>query len=184
MLMAIVPETSFPGKITPGNADYPYGKARDVTTPGDGTGTPWKQVLLNDLWGFFQGLLVASGISPSGVPDTVLVSDYLNAMRAIMGLTAASIRNVTTTGLMLKTDKIVVLDGTAANVDFTLLAANSGDARAILIQRSRADAGANTVRILPNGSDTIGLGAELELLPGESYRLVPDGTSDYLQFSA
>ena len=35
--MAINPETQYPGKIAPSTPDYPYGAARNITTPGDGT---------------------------------------------------------------------------------------------------------------------------------------------------
>lgn len=82
--MALDPSTEFPGKITAPDANYPYGSARDITVPGDGTGTPWLAVLVNDIFGFQQALLTeADGIVPSGSPDTVLASDYLNAVNII-----------------------------------------------------------------------------------------------------
>tara|TARA_R110000737_G_scaffold290683_1_gene297276 strand:- start:1084 stop:2661 length:1578 start_codon:yes stop_codon:yes gene_type:complete len=77
--MAINPETQYPGKITPGSANYPYGSARNVTVPGDGTGTPWEAALLNDIFGFQQALLSAAGIVPSGTPDDTITSQYLVA---------------------------------------------------------------------------------------------------------
>lgn len=78
--MAINPETQFVGKITASSVDYPYGEARDITTPGDGTGTPWLAVLLNDLFGLQQALLKAAGTVPSGSPDKVAASEYLEAI--------------------------------------------------------------------------------------------------------
>ncbi len=69
--MAIVPDTAFPGKTAGTNANYPQGEAQDVTAPGDGTGTPWRALLVNDFWGFLQKLLFDSGITPSGSADTV-----------------------------------------------------------------------------------------------------------------
>lgn len=78
--MAINPETQFPGQINPSDADYTYGSARNVTVPGDGTGTPFVAALVNDWFGFFQGLLNAGGIVPSATPDTVLVSQYLQGL--------------------------------------------------------------------------------------------------------
>lgn len=82
--MAIIPEDQYPGKITPANPQYPYGQARNITNPSDGTGTPWEQNLVNDLFGFQQALLVAAGIEPSGVPDNAQVSQYLQALLAVV----------------------------------------------------------------------------------------------------
>ena len=81
--MAIRPETRYPGKINAGDANYPQGSARDVIVPGDGTGTPLKAGWLNDLWGLLQKMLVVGGISPSGNPDTILASDYMDALNLI-----------------------------------------------------------------------------------------------------
>lgn len=78
--MAINPETQYPGKINPSDADYPYGSARNITTPGDGTGTPWEAALVKDMMGLQQGLLVDAGIVPSSAPDTVGESQYLQSI--------------------------------------------------------------------------------------------------------
>lgn len=82
--MAIIPETEFPGKIIPGNANYPYGQARDITTPSDGTGTPLRASLVNDIFGFLQATLIAGGVTPSGAPDTAVASQYLTAIENII----------------------------------------------------------------------------------------------------
>jgi len=82
--MAINPETKYPGKIAPSTSDYPYGAARNVTVPGDGTGTPWEAGIVNDLLGFQQALLSAAAIVPSGTPDNANISQYLQAVRAII----------------------------------------------------------------------------------------------------
>lgn len=81
--MAINPETQYPGQIAPSDADYPFGSARNITTPGDGTGTPWEAALVNDVFGFQQALLDAAGIVPSGTPDKVTASQYLEALNDI-----------------------------------------------------------------------------------------------------
>lgn len=85
--MAINPETQYPGKINPSNAEYPYGSARNITVPGDGTGTPWEAALVNDIFGFQQSLLSAAGIVPSGNPDTVQDSEYQAAVDALYSRT-------------------------------------------------------------------------------------------------
>lgn len=82
--MAIVPSTDYPLQTTTAAA-YPQGKAQDVTTPGDGTGTPYTARILNDIWGFLQSLLSAGAVTPSGNPDQVGASDYKNALDALYG---------------------------------------------------------------------------------------------------
>lgn len=84
--MAINPETQYPGKIAPSSTNYPYGAARNITVPGDGTGTPWDAALVNDIFGFQQALLSKAGVVPSGSPDTAQASQYLTALKKIPGL--------------------------------------------------------------------------------------------------
>lgn len=83
--MAINPESQYPGKIAPSTPDYPYGAARNVTVPGDGTGTPWEAALVNDLLGSQQAILSDAGIVPSGTPEKVGASQFLDAMRKLFG---------------------------------------------------------------------------------------------------
>lgn len=78
--MAINPESRYPGQISPSDAEYPYGKARNISQPGDGSGTPWEAALVNDLFGFQQALLSEAGITPSGDPETATNSQYLEAL--------------------------------------------------------------------------------------------------------
>lgn len=82
--MAINPETQYPGKIAPSTPDYPYGAARNITVPGDGTGTPWEAALVNDLFGFQQALLSEVGDAPSGNPEKVGASQYLSAITTLL----------------------------------------------------------------------------------------------------
>lgn len=78
--MAINPETQYPGKIAPSTPDYPFGAARNITVPGDGTGTPWEAALVNDLLGWQQAILSAAGVVPSANPDKVGASQYLDSL--------------------------------------------------------------------------------------------------------
>jgi len=77
--MAIVPSTDYAGQIDT-DAQYPQGKAKNVTIQGDGTGTPLEKAWVNDIWGFLQQLLAQAGITPSGNPDEVGTSDYWDAL--------------------------------------------------------------------------------------------------------
>jgi hypothetical protein len=57
---------------------------------GDGTGTPWEEKLVNDVFGFQQAMLDASGITPSGDPDEVGASDYLQSLLDLLPSPAAN----------------------------------------------------------------------------------------------
>lgn len=81
--MSIRPDTVYPGQVLTGDPGYPYGKARNITVPGDGTGTPWEEKWVNDQFGFQQQLLNSGGKVPSGVPDAVGASDYEYAITQI-----------------------------------------------------------------------------------------------------
>lgn len=77
----INPDLAFPGKTGGTSAEYPFGEARDVLTPGDGLGTPLKASWLNDFFGLQQNAMAEAGVVPSGLPDTALISQVAEAMR-------------------------------------------------------------------------------------------------------
>jgi hypothetical protein len=81
--MALIPKNSYPGQTISGDAGYPQGKARNQLVPDDGTGTPLEELWVNDLFGMQQALLNDAAITPSGVPDTVSTSQYLNALKTL-----------------------------------------------------------------------------------------------------
>ena len=62
---------------TAADASYPYGSAKNETSPGALDGTPLEKAGLDDLYGLMQSFLSASGIVPNGNPDTVLAPQYL-----------------------------------------------------------------------------------------------------------
>lgn len=73
--MAFKPEDLTRGVA--GNANYTYGSCVD----GDiTTGTKQSASWYNDVCGFLQKLLNEASIVPSGIPDTVLISDYWDAL--------------------------------------------------------------------------------------------------------
>jgi len=79
--MAISPSATYPGQVEAA-AGYPLGRARNETVVDvSRDGTPFEAVWINDLWGFLQALLTAAGITPSGSPDQVGASQYLEAIR-------------------------------------------------------------------------------------------------------
>lgn len=81
--MAVIPSSRYPAQTDTGDSGYPHGKARSSGSFQDGTGTPLNKDWINDLWGFQQALLAAAGITPSGTPDQVGGSQYLEAVRAV-----------------------------------------------------------------------------------------------------
>lgn len=84
--MSISISEQYPGKTAGNTTDYPFGQAQNVSAPGDGTGTPWEQAIVNDDQGFKQALLLAAGLIPSGTPDTALDSQYLEALKKLFPL--------------------------------------------------------------------------------------------------
>ncbi len=69
----------------PASADYPGGGFKNETISGLLDGTPFEKAWANDLQGFFQKMLDSAGVTPSGTPDTVLVSQYFEAFRKMSG---------------------------------------------------------------------------------------------------
>ena len=89
--MALRPEDEFPGKIDPADAEYPEGKARDVSAPLASDGTPWNATNINETYGFQQALLDAAGITPNALPEVVGNSQYLDAINTLIGNAVAGI---------------------------------------------------------------------------------------------
>jgi hypothetical protein len=72
-------ETNVP-QTNPGVGNRPFGVARNDTLPGDETGTPWIEKVLNDLYYGFYSVLYKAGVTPSGVGEDVSTSDFYNAL--------------------------------------------------------------------------------------------------------
>jgi hypothetical protein len=96
--MALVPSAEYPAQTSTSDPNFPYGKARNISVASDGTGFPLEKEWVNDLLGFEQALLVATSITPSGNPDEVGTSDYLDALRKIAaGAHIAEVRRISAT---------------------------------------------------------------------------------------
>lgn len=88
--MTLVLNETYPGKTAGATLDYPYGKAKNVSAPGNGDGTPWDESLVNDLIGFHQAALLKANIIPNGQPDTAKNSQVLTALISIFTSTFLS----------------------------------------------------------------------------------------------
>lgn len=84
--MALKPKVSYSGQTGTTDSGYPWGKARNDSGVGSGDGTPLECAWVNDLFGWEQALLDAAGITPSGNPDEVGASQYLEAIEAVIAL--------------------------------------------------------------------------------------------------
>lgn len=160
--MAINPETQYPGKIAPSDANYPYGSARNITVPGDGTGTPWEAAIVNDNLGFQQALLTEGAVVPSGTPDNSQASQYLDALKKVTLLSAASTFDSVAS---LKTGNAI---GGGAVIDFAAYAA----ARIVVRTQSFNGGWAATMEP-PKG------GSFYAILTDTEYGAVPDGFADH-----
>lgn len=94
--MAIDPSNEYGAQVdTSDPTGYPLGKARNITVPGDGTGTPLEAKWVSDLWGFQQALLGAASLTASGTPDKVGSSQYLTAIQALISEATSTIPALT-----------------------------------------------------------------------------------------
>lgn len=116
--MALDIETEYPGRSVPASPEYPYGSFKNSTTPILRDGTPFDRQWLNDIQGFFQAVLNTSGTLPSGIPDTSLNSDYLNALISITH--AGEFRTIYSSATISASESVVFMDCSAGSFDVTL----------------------------------------------------------------
>lgn len=91
--MALELDSRYPGRFTPGDADYPQGSFKNRTAPGALDGSYLEKDWANDKEGFFQRLMLVAGISPNGSVDTAQASQYYNALLQIIADNAADTLN-------------------------------------------------------------------------------------------
>lgn len=166
--MAIHPENQYPGKIDPADGEYPFGKARNITVPSDGTGTPLEAAWLNDLFGFNASILDDVGEVPSGDPDTVEIPQYLNALKKGRALIDAKAFGATGDGA---TDDTAALQ---AAIDYANALSGGG---AIVLQSGTFISGKLIVK---SGVDLFGIGATIKLKDGSDSSLleIPVGAAN------
>lgn len=178
--MAINPESQYPGKIAPSTAAYPYGQARNITVPGDGTGTPWEAALVNDLFGFQQALLSDTGIVPSGTPDSATVSQYMRAGLKFFGASC------TTYAAMKAIKQDRVSDGVGVYTAFrSVIGDNGGGLFVFSSANLSAQVTADTLEgiyVAPDFDGTGASGAWVRMYVGarhiDWYGLAADGTDE------
>lgn len=107
----LIPQDTYPAQTIDSDPDYPFGKARNVTVLGDGSGTPLEAAWVNDLWGFMQAAVDYASITPSGVPDKVGASDVLEAVKYVASHTGRFYLPVLFDGAVTVEGALVAADG-------------------------------------------------------------------------
>lgn len=131
--MALIPSSRYPAQ-TDVAAEYPQGKARNASTFQDGTGTPLERDWVNDLWGFLQSLLEAAGVSPSGDPDEVGASDYLDATKIV----AAAAAQTALDPVLLRLRQIAINEP-FVDVDESMALIRMSNGRLLILKSGAAD---------------------------------------------
>ncbi|EMW3234941.1 hypothetical protein AAEX31_005186 [Pseudomonas aeruginosa] len=96
--MALKLNERYPGRFNNPTSDYPQGSFKNRTAPNAKDGSYLEQDWANDKEGFFQSLISASGLVPSGVTDKVGASQYYDAMLTVLYAAARKTPVLTDTG--------------------------------------------------------------------------------------
>lgn len=91
--MAISPKNTYNANQVDASdlANYPEGKAKNISAIGNTDGTPYEEKIVNDLFGFQQAILRQSLQAVSGLNDTASLSQYLQGIKLICGTKADNI---------------------------------------------------------------------------------------------
>jgi len=81
--MSLIYPNRYPDRYDPQSTSYPQGKFRNRSTPEAHDGGYFEQDLMNDWAGFFGALLKNGGVTPNGVVDTALNSQYYDALMRV-----------------------------------------------------------------------------------------------------
>lgn len=82
--MALKLNERYPSRFNNPSADYPHGSFKNRTSPTAKDGSYLEQDWANDKEGFFQSLISAAGVVPSGLTDKVGASQYYDALLTVL----------------------------------------------------------------------------------------------------
>jgi len=122
--------------VIAGDANYPQGSFKNETTPGALDGTPFEKAWANDIQGILQKILDVSGITPSGNPDTVPVSQYFEGLQEIFNLVVGYDDNT-----LIGAPNDILLSSKGADPEAYL------DGLPVLFKANYSNTGATTVKI-------------------------------------
>lgn len=167
----ISPIASYPGKVGGVSSAYPYGEARNVTAPGDGTGTPWEGLLVNDIFGFQQASVSEAGITPSGSPETATASQHLESLRIITNMRTVTHNMTLDANYALTTDqnkkRRIIITDTGVLLSATRSVIVDNLEKEFVAQNDTAQ----TLLFRTSG------GTGITVLAGEAVKLYNDGTN-------
>lgn len=106
--MAIDLSVAYPTKVNPPSPAWPFGQPRNITSPGDGTGTPWEQSIIRDLVAWQQGLMIRAGITPSGTPDTAESSQIIESLTKVVGIYFPTLSDAKSCSLLANGSKVAI----------------------------------------------------------------------------
>lgn len=69
----------------PGAGSTPFGDFKNDAVPGDNTGTPLIEKWPNDIYYALLAVLNRAGVTPSGVKENTVTSQFLNALVTVIG---------------------------------------------------------------------------------------------------
>lgn len=174
--MAIRPEDELTN-FNAADADYPEGSFKNTGTPTGVDGSELKAIWVNDWAGFFQKLIDLAGITPSGSPDTVPISDYFKSLSNMIGVGSFAVDTGAVNAYVID----VVLDTINSSRDSTLL-----DGTRYFFKAVNTNTGPATINI--NGLGVINLkrpdGSDLrpnDILTNEFTSVEYDGTNAILE---
>lgn len=76
-----IPQDDFPSQTDSSDpTNYPWGKSQNIVSQGDGSGTPWDELIINDIFGFFQRLIYRTSKVPNSTNETVMDSQIADAV--------------------------------------------------------------------------------------------------------
>lgn len=152
----------YPGQIdvTTDVSGFPDGMAQNDSSPSDTDGTPFEKEWINDVWGFFQNLLVVTGITPNDAPERAvpgssqlveaiktLIRTLINAMlesAAVAFSGDVTAHTVTTTGNLSSEAGLAVQTNAVIGEDLTV-EVDATVERDLLVGRNAAITGNATV---------------------------------------
>jgi hypothetical protein len=127
----------YPGQVEAPSSEYLWGSARNVSTPGDGTGTPYDKDLVNDTVGFYQALVADVGDAPNNVSERIGNSQLLAAIRKTTVRTYPSTAEMTAdpnaqVGAVVRTEEFVAGEGGAGVYDVVATSSVTPNGRDII----------------------------------------------------
>lgn len=104
--MALKRNEYYPGRFNNPTSEYPQGAFRNRTAPGAKDGSFCEQEWARDWDGFFARLLTLAEMTPDGVADTGLKSQYMDALLNVTSGRLLNVVDFTSSGIYKPSDAV------------------------------------------------------------------------------